>query len=49
MQNAGFMQKIDSLNSYADVLLEEKKDLEVDLSSQKEVNAQLEDKNKYFF
>ncbi len=47
MQNTGFMIKIDSLNKYADQLFLEKQGLETDLNTQKEVNANLEDKNKY--
>lgn len=46
MQNAGFMTKIDSLNSYADQLFIEKQGLETDLTAQKEVNTELEEKNK---
>lgn len=46
-QNATYMQKIDSLNVYADEILTEKQGLETDLSTEKEKTASLEDKNKF--
>lgn len=46
LQNAEFVKKIDDLNIKNEVLTKEKEELEVDLSSQIEVNTELEERNK---
>lgn len=47
VQNASFMQQIDSLNSVNVQLNQDKSNLQTELSSQKDVNTELEDKNDY--
>ncbi len=47
IQNASFMQQIDSLNSVNVQLNEDKSNLQTELTSQKDVNTKLEDKNDY--
>lgn len=47
LQNAGFIQKIDSLNSYADKLMAENETLTENLTTEKANNATLTDLNKH--
>jgi len=47
IQNSSFMRQIDSLQTVTTQLQEDKAGLQTDLSTQKNINSDLEDKNKY--